>query len=90
MTDRDNLPHGTILCPTCGCSHSGCIDSPICDECNNPFWPIDIIEKSLDRIKNKLEPLQLDESEHSFLRKIRFKCTCLHEFRNIGDEDICS
>jgi len=52
--ERDLLPHGTLICPTCGSAHSGLIDSIICDECDNPFWPLYIIEFNLNKIKEKI------------------------------------
>jgi hypothetical protein len=89
IIDRDLLPHGTILCPTCGSSHSGCIDSPICDECGELFWPMELLERAIERVRKQLVDLKLDEKEHSFMkRKIVFKCVCLHKERQ-NDENIC-
>ena len=44
---HDIFPHGTIICPNCGVAHSGLLDSIFCDECNKPFWSLNIIKRQV-------------------------------------------
>jgi len=55
--DRNKLPHGTIICPNCGGSVSGCLDTPVCDECNKPFWPEGNDSKPVQYARGVLRPI---------------------------------